>query len=65
MGIEPTAIGLKGQRSTIWAKKAIADKFFSLKFKTFFWLTNRFKFLFLLQSRIASMAEWSKAADLS
>ena len=22
MGIEPTAIGLKGQRSTIWAKKA-------------------------------------------
>ena len=22
VGIEPTAIGLKGQRSTIWAKKA-------------------------------------------
>ena len=24
MGIEPTTIGLKGQRSTIWAKKAVA-----------------------------------------
>ena len=23
VGIEPTAIGLKGQRSTIWAKKAL------------------------------------------
>ena len=26
VGIEPTAIGLKGQRSTIWAKKARTDE---------------------------------------
>ncbi len=25
VGIEPTAIGLKGQRSTVWAKKALDD----------------------------------------
>ena len=32
MGIEPTAIGLKGQRSTIWAKKATRKRCLHFKF---------------------------------
>ena len=32
VGIEPTAIGLKGQRSTVWAKKALDNNFFSKRY---------------------------------
>ena len=32
VGIEPTAIGLKGQRSTVWAKKALDNNLFSRRY---------------------------------